>query len=670
MLSDIIKSKNAPDRHHSPALVVPTIFVDRGPNSDILIERRGHPVWPIRDADDWRAVSRLCQLRSIHIQEVKGQPGETKRQKGAVTGLGCAKIQEVARLYAHLTARQFQGATDASVVLDLPRSAVVVTTFEYLNAKLLHALYSDTSARSSAGLICASGVEELRRQVLVRSILARPRLMEETTPWTAIFPTANVGTLAEAHYQIFDASSSPQHVRAALSARSGLLAIATHCDGIDAFLGRSLTFCALDVGATSNDKNRAPSCWLNGYCHRHGVSVPEFRRLGVSIAPADVSAGILLLDVCFGTLASDAPIDSKWGLGRHFIENLEIGAIATTWELTLLDVRKLEKLSADLRSGMTLGRAVARFNRSPMARRTATRLAIFGDPRTRVAGRPPIAARTWWNICHEVTSRPKARLSAELRELGFSRAYLEHAVAALSPQLGASSPHRAGQIKRQLEAAQNALQCLKRHELSQWRPQSSTPDVACAEQLRRALILDAYVRRPMDDWIQFAQPKEWTEFLCRVCGAPAKAGVFALRVPGVSRRRVVFCPRCGITEDMPEHVQITLQFDRSNHACAVAGTLPDREWTGALIVRTRIDAHDRMWMWPAQADGKPSPKMQLPELLPAGPLKLAVIIIHCGWVAWSAQDIHASGRDTLDEAPLAEKLSPNLISVATRQTAS
>ena len=76
---------------------------------------------------------------------------------------------------------------------DLSRSSVVVTTFEYLEANLLQALYSK-GALSCPGLIRASGVEELRRQVLVRSILARPGLIEEVSPWTAIFPTVKSGS--------------------------------------------------------------------------------------------------------------------------------------------------------------------------------------------------------------------------------------------------------------------------------------------------------------------------------------------------------------------------------------------------------------------------------------------------------------------------------------------
>src|SRR5258708_828096 len=179
MLSDFIKSEGGVNRRQYPSFVLPTICVDRDPKSDLLVERRGRPVWPIRDEDDWRSVSRLCQLRSIEIQEVQGKLGEIKRRKSFVTGLGCARIQEVARLYAHLTARRFQKADDVSALRDLFSSAVIVTTFEHLSSSLLHALYSDPGAQLAAGLICAADIEDLRRQVLVRSILPRARLLDE-----------------------------------------------------------------------------------------------------------------------------------------------------------------------------------------------------------------------------------------------------------------------------------------------------------------------------------------------------------------------------------------------------------------------------------------------------------------------------------------------------------
>jgi hypothetical protein len=99
---------------------------------------------------------------------------------------------------------------------------------------------------------------------------------------------------------------------------------------------------------------------------------------------------------------------------------------------------------------------------------------------------------------------------------------------------------------------------------------------------------------------------------------------------------------------MPEHVEITLQLDSSGRTCAVAGALPDREWSEALIVRTRIESRDRMWPWPAEPDGRPCASMVLFEALSPGPLKLAVAIVHDGWLAWTAQDVHTGSNNSAD----------------------
>jgi hypothetical protein len=75
----------------------------------------------------------------------------------------------------------------------------------------------------------------------------------------------------------------------------------------------------------------------------------------------------------FGTLTSHGPIDPRWGLGKRFIENLGLGAIITTWELTLLDVRKLENLLVDLESGMTIGHAAGFLPGTPGAEHRLSR---------------------------------------------------------------------------------------------------------------------------------------------------------------------------------------------------------------------------------------------------------------------------------------------------------
>jgi hypothetical protein len=191
------------------------------------------------------------------------------------------------------------------------------------------------------------------------------------------------------------------------------------------------------------------------------------------------------------------------------------------------------------------------------------------------------------------------------------------------------------------------LGLLKEYELLHWLAarQPAPDDDDRARQLRSAIIEDAFVRRPMDEWRGFAELAEWTDVRCGGCNAPSRMAVLPLRVPGPSRRRVVMCPRCGVSEDTPEHMRLNLRFSLTDRRCAVAGTLPVQKWTGALIIRTRLEGNDRLWPWPAGPDGSPCPEMQVPEPIPFGPLKIAMIIVHRGCVAWAAMDTHGGPLD-------------------------
>lgn len=657
MLSDVVRPEDTrlpPPRRRAAGSVV---LVDRNPCAELLVDRRGRPVWPIRNEDDWQAVSLLCRLRALEIRQVTGRPGSampaTAQSSGVVRAIGDPAVHEVARLYAHLTGRGYLAVDPADADL-LPSAAVVVTTFEYLTSNLLHSLYSRPSGHAVPGLVCASNPGQLRRQALVRSLLARPLMVEEEAPWRALFPTEPIGTHRRGDFLVFGGSSSLDEVRDALATRSGLLVVATHSDGVDAMLGPSLAWCGIHAEDLAAHVAREPACLASGFCHRFGVPVPEVRELGHAIAPSDLSAQVLLFDTCFGTLAADAPISSERGMGRHLAENLEIGAFATSWELTVLDPGKLQGLVADLRRGMALGRAIARFNRSPAARRTATRLALFGDPRTRLKKRSilPAGVRSGTGQAAQ-RSRLAAPIglpeSNELNEVGFSRACLEHGIADLSAQLAACGPQAAERIKRHLETAESALGQVRLFERSCREGTSPGNDLA-APALRRALIEDAFIRRPLDDWKAFAEKTDWADTRCAGCGAPAWVGVLALRVPGVARRRVVLCPHCGVAEDMPEHVRLNFRFDHATGTCTLLGDPPRREWSAALIQRTRIEANDRMWDWPAAPGGEPCERMPLPEPLPGGPVKLAVILAHGGWIAWTGREV--AGGTGASNAPI------------------
>lgn len=603
------------------------LFVDRNPSTDLVSGPRGRSVWPIRDEADWGAVSGACALRAITVTEVAGHPAVPARTHGAVVAFGDAAVCEMARLYAHLTGRAYM----PDGLADLPGDAVVVTTFAGLTSDLLASLYSNGNAGAAPGLICATDAAGLRRQVLVRAISAVFPDLDADLPWTAIFPVEAVGARRRGDLRVLDGASPAAEVRDAITARSGLLAIATHSDGVDAMLAPSLVLCGISAGQLATPLDREPSCLVSNHCHRFGVPVAGVAELGATVTPADIATHVMVFDTCFGTLAADAPITIERGLGRQLVENLGIGALATTWELTILDPDKLQGLVADLRGGMRLGQAVARFNRSAVARRHAARLALFGDPRMRFT---PRAAEIRKGV--EPVAASPAPSPAMLQELAFSRACLEQGVADLSGQLASCGADTAP-VRRQLAMAVHTLGMLRRFELACWR---GVVDGESAATLRRALVEDAFVRRPFDDWKTFADKTDWSQCHCAGCGAPSWAGVLGVRVPGVSRRRVVLCPRCNLSEDMPAHVHINLRFDATTGMCRLAGKPPERDWSAALIVRTRNETHDRMWEWPAAPDGGPAEEMQMSEPLPPGPVRVAVILAHGGWLAWTATDAH------------------------------
>jgi len=592
---------------------------------------RGRTVWPIRDERDWTSVSRACALRGIAIREVVGRPATIERTRGVVGALGDAAVDELARLYAHLTRRAFVPGS----LTDLPKDAVVVTTFGALTSDLLASLYSGRKTGAVPGLICASDLPALRQQVLVRAILAAFPDRDTDLPWTAIFPIEPFDSQRRDDLHVLGGASPAAEIRKAITTRSGLLAIATHSDGVDAMLAPSLALCGISAGQLTAPLDREPSCLVRNHCHRFGVPVADVAGLNATVTPADISAGVMVFDTCFGTLAADAPINIERGLGRQLVENLDIGALVTTWELTMLDAGKLQNLVVDLGTGMSLGRAVARFNRSAMARRHAARLALFGDPRMRFTPRAAAPAPIRREV-EPVTAFP-VTASDMARELGFSRTCLELGAADLSAQLASCGAHGEAQIMRQLAVADNALGLLRQFDLAHGRGAADRHD---AEALRRALVEDAFVRRPLDDWKAFGDKTDWRHCRCAGCGAPSWVGIIPVRLPGVSARRVVLCPRCNLSEDMPAHVRINLRFDAATGICRLVGRPPDRDWSSALIVRTRDETRDRMWDWPVGPNGRPVGQMSLPEPLPPGPARLAVIMAHGGWLAWTATDVH------------------------------
>ena len=227
----------------------------------------------------------------------------------------------------------------------------------------------------------------------------------------------------------------------------------------------------------------------------------------------------------------------------------------TSWELVLLDPSKLEALVEDLRQGATIGTAVGRFNRSAASRRTATRLCIFGDPRTRAAPkfpRPdrPVPGRIAGAVPH---ARAPDDFDDEQRELAFSRACLAKFIERTDEEYGRGEDGVPTDRLRMRNSASSALECLHKVEERLWGQQRNPDGVRLGRKLLRQFfsrISRAEESPPMTGFTSSA----------RCNGKPGRAG------SAVADRELVRRHLASQMFPAPDHILPSLPADRG-YAC-------------------------------------------------------------------------------------------------------
>jgi len=624
-------------------LGVSALKIDLKPGGDFLVTSQGNPVWPAGLDSDRSAIERRAALFSVPTDHVTGRVGRTRPRNGLVVGLGL-EAKAAGELYAHLTSRTYQHKSRSEEIFDDAPPDILVTTWPNITSSVLQWLYSG-ERRSAPGIVCAGNPEELRRQVLLAAISSTASPSDHGPAWTGVSPTSECGVGSTGLLQILGKAAPASVVRAAMGAGAGVLAVSSHSDGVDVFLGQSLALCPFDREVADADRRRAPSCCVRGICHRYSQPTEQIRGTDLVISPDEVRARIALFDVCYGTLAADSIIDSRWALGPRLVANDGIGSFVTTWELALLDPGKLEALVEDLREGATIGAAVGRFNRSAVSRRTATRLCIFGDPHTRAAPNLPRHGR---RIPDRIAKRASRACPPdgfdELRELAFSRACLTKFIQRTDHEYGCQEAAVPADRLIMRNSAVAALECLLKVEALLWASQRDPDETQIGREILRQVLLKDIARRgePANDWLQVVRRLDWKAGRCRLCGSTSRIGTATLAVADVSRRRITFCPRCRLTGDMPVGHDITLQFDPQRCVVSVQGVAVADGWTAGLVIRGRLDCDDILIAWPAGPDGQPSASMPLSGRLRPVPLTLAFVLICGGKVSWAAQDIHGA----------------------------
>jgi hypothetical protein len=627
-----------------PARSIP---ISSDAQADFLVDLKGRPVWPIIGDEDRCALAAVGKLFSSGLRSVPASPGISKPREGTVSAIE-PDAMHAAQLYAHLTQRRFFPLHSLADLRREPLPDVLLTTLRSLTPELMEMLYC--SGSSATGIIAADDIAGLRRQALVRSAAA---LLGRRPPLSSVRSTMISATISEVELGLHDPRTgreitSEEDLRVRLSRGSPVLTMATHGDGIDAYLGK-FALCPLVCRTTDAYPKRPPTCVVNSFCHRLESPLDAALRSGRLIPPGDLAARIMVFATCHGVMVSGSPVDPAWGLAPGLLNNPRIGALVTTWELSLTDDHvSLVELHRQLAAGVAVGRAVAEFNRSDAARGRGCRLVLFGDPSVKATS---LAGKVRLDRSSRV-AKPRAQSVGTVRrrnfdEVAFLRAYLEMEIATPYVQVTKNRRSFADPIQAGAQAALNAV---NRYRDAKVKGRSPGTLVRLEENMHSAILVDSFwQQRLVRSWIPYVRDSHigWRSTRCWGCQAPARWAVVALGVEGTHPRRLLLCPRCGIVEDVASHVNMRFSLNLQRREIRLSGKLPVGGWQAAVQLQSLTPKHSQTWTWPRKSNGRPFTTWRCPSEWPIGPVRICFVMVHNASVDSIARWVYIDSRSPL-----------------------
>jgi hypothetical protein len=478
-------------------------------------------------------------------------------------------------------------------------ASVIVTTAGHFTYELLERVYSRRVGQPVTGIVVAQNEASLHRQVILRSAAAR---LCGPLRHSRIDIMPPLSAKRERGVKVLGNHAGASEVRKAFEAGAGLLNIVTHSDGVDAYFG-DVTLCS--VGAMTLDGvDGVPRCVARGVCHRHHVTIKQALDANYLMRPIEAAARLIVFHTCRGALAAEALVNPAWGLITGFLDNPRIGAVATTWEMNLLDREDPGRAARPLQRGTVVGQALGEFLDLPAVRARNVRMCLFGDPRLRL---PANSAAPRKN------ERRRWEVGAHLFLQQFLKLQKAQAAADLQPLV--------------LKAGRALSRYLK------GRKSGEQTSAEAGRELREALMDVICDKGCATDWQRFAKLERTFSppFGCPQCGARTQTWIMRIVAQANSRRRVVNCPRCGTIDESPaEYPDLAVWLDQK--VLHLRGSLPDGEWSARLLIDPGTEKGEspaRRWMaWPAEKDGTPARSIEIGDALEGWPMNLTLVLIH------------------------------------------
>ena len=539
-------------------------------------------VWPIDTEAEATGLRRLASILGCYV-EPEAKAVSVPRRQGLVVALDLS-FRQLAKLYAALTGRTTALCVSAQRLAQLENVAVVLATPEHVTSKLLAELYQTAPKAMVPGLLIASSVRAMRRQVLTRSAaLYFGGRCQHGVVWFRPAMEQNEHKLGKLH--VVGGAVAPMRRRDLLTEGTELLMVETHSDGIDAFLGPGLTLCPMLQDGAGGDLGRAPVCCSTGRCFRHNVPIIELASRGLTVAPKALSARVLVMATCSAVLPEGKALNSRWGYALQLADNPAIGALLATWHFIRANSNSYRLLLHEISCGAPLGAAIASFHASRRAQVENLAFCLLGDPDLRLSS-THVNQKTSNRSLREVASRrlddDRFQLLSAPPIVGVS----ERDEPAHKPPFLALYLRHAGKTctAEAKEAWHKAVAAVftyyATHRADRWK---------ALVQMQEAVL--AYIRARgamiFHDWIGIGDTTRCAyRVSCPVCRTPAHADVVSFVAFGFEPRRLTTCPCCGIVEDAPLSNDLVLRRHGSR-SFELLGTHPDRLWRGDLHLASK-----------------------------------------------------------------------------------
>ncbi|MCD9189239.1 MAG: hypothetical protein LUM44_22675 [Pyrinomonadaceae bacterium] len=599
-----------------------TLLVDTSTGDDFLT-LNGKAVWSVKNRLEMEGLQKLAKVFNSEIKIVTGKPGKADSGREEVVGLG-SEVREAGLLYAHLTKRRFRLAESADEVIGGEIPAVLVTKTQSINGELLEFLYKRRAGiKSVPGLIFSDNQEDLRKQVLLRSAAAHLSGSLDSIR-IEFHPSLDFNYKKFASYEFFGGAAPVGDVRSALGRGSGLLVVSTHSDGFDAYLGKNLTLCPITNTKIKSGISADLVCQSTRFCHRQQMPVPEFLSSDKLLLPEDISARILIMSICYGLRFQSGIVDTQWSLAQRFADSNGLGAIITTWEIAITNADQNETLSQDISEGMPIGEALARFNKSPEAKKFGRyRLCLIGDPRLKLP-----TAHLDWTIFHKMIAQRKGNKKTDLinilSDLAPSRAeFFDVCMSYLVNRV--HNEHTLSLVKNALTKIAAFNESVQKR--------SAKAETELRRREMQESVLNYLVNQhgefhpswmPLGDKYSTGKVAE----KCWICHQPLNVTNINIKFFRTFRRKLAKCPNCGIIRDSP--AQLGLELSLNDRTLKFEhGLPPDKSTAKVLILTSNILAENKVWDWETDENGKLKPEFEIPEF--SSPSFVTIYVV----AAWS-----------------------------------